>query len=289
MSTAPQSTEGASALPEVARLQAELQQERTARGHAETNATAAHAALLRLQAEFEQFLHVIAHDLQAPVRHIKAFSEILARRDDVAGPMTREMVDFIIEGATHLEILIQELVRYERIQTRNQPFVTVNCAALFDFVASQMRAAAEEAGAIISRDELPAVTGDPVQLEQVFRELLDNALLFRAADRPPRIHVSASCDGSLAPGDGGDLEAESSQGRNLWRFAVRDNGMGIQRQQREHIFEVFQRLHPRKDYPGEGMGLAVCRRIVQRHGGRIWVESEPGVGSTFFFTIQGCD
>ena len=165
-----------------------------------------------------------------------------------------------------MQTLINDLLAYSRVGTQGQQFTEVDGQAVLARTLANLRAAIAESGAVVSHDALPTVTGDASQLTQVFQNLIGNALKFRG-DRRPEVHVGA--------------QRQDGQ----WRFSVRDNGIGIEPQYFNRIFDIFQRLHGREQYPGTGMGLAICRRIVERHGGRIWAESEPGVGSTFYFTI----
>jgi light-regulated signal transduction histidine kinase (bacteriophytochrome) len=162
--------------------------------------------------------------------------------------------------------LISDLLTYSRVGTRAEPIESVDCNAVLATARSNLRAAIEESGATITADRLPTVVADETQLEQLFQNLLGNAIKFRAA-RPLEIHVGAE-----RWGEG-------------WLFRVRDNGIGIEPRHAERIFLIFQRLHGREEYPGTGIGLALCQKIVERRGGRIWVESEPGQGSTFCFSL----
>jgi light-regulated signal transduction histidine kinase (bacteriophytochrome) len=162
--------------------------------------------------------------------------------------------------------LIQGLLAYSRVETQGTPLQAVDSQAVLEQVLKNLQIAIAEDKALVTNDPLPMVVADGIQLSQVFQNLISNAVKFRG-DRRPAIHVGVEND-----------DAE-------WRFSVRDNGIGIEPQYAERVFAIFQRLHTRDEYPGTGIGLAVCKRIVERHGGRIWVESEPGQGSTFSFTI----
>jgi hypothetical protein len=171
-----------------------------------------------------------------------------------------------------MQRLIADLLNYSRVGTRGKPFQPANCDAILERVLVGLKLAINESGAVVSHDPLPTITGDDIQLEQLFQNLVANAIKFRG-DTPPVVHVSAERTG------------------NAWKFSVRDNGIGIGREYAERIFMIFQRLHTKAEYPGSGIGLAICKKIVERHGGRIWVNSEPvtGAGSTFFFTIPDGD
>ena len=165
-----------------------------------------------------------------------------------------------------MQVLIDQLLSYSRLGAKRTPFEPVNCQQLYTAVVANLKVAIEESGAVLTNDPLPTVMGDSVQLMQLFQNLLANAIKFRGKNRP-RIHVTAN----LSEGE--------------WRFAVRDNGIGIDPKHFDRLFVIFQRLHRRDEYPGTGIGLAICKKIVERHGGHIWVESKPGEGSTFYFTF----
>ncbi len=193
---------------------------------------------------------------------------MLARRNQ--GKLDSDADDFIrflVEGATRMQALINDLLDFSRIGTRGHPFAPVECENILQAATENLEVAMAESGAVITHDSLPALVADPTQLTQLFQNLLANAIKFRQPEGAPRIHVSAKREA------GG------------WQFSVRDNGIGIDPQYFDRIFIIFQRLHGRESYPGTGMGLAICKKIVERHGGRTWVESEPGKGSTFYFVI----
>ena len=176
-----------------------------------------------------------------------------------------------------MSTLIKDLLQYSRAGTRGQPFGPVNFEVVLSWTLTNLNFAIDEAGAIITHDPLPTVAADETQVIQLIQNLIGNAIKFRD-EMPPEIHIGA------------ERRAGSSQGEaDIWLFSVRDNGIGIDPQYSERIFQIFQRLHSRHEYPGTGIGLAVCRRIVERHGGRIWVESTPGQGSTFYFTLPDRD
>lgn len=184
------------------------------------------------------------------------------RLDDKAD----KYIHYAVDGAVRMQQLIQDLLAFSRVATRGGDFETVDSRSVVDRALNDLHAATVEAGARITCGDLPAVRADPDQLRQVFQNLVGNAVKFRG-NRPLRIHVSA----------------RSETGR--WVFSVRDNGIGIDPRYAEKVFVIFQRLHPRSAYPGTGIGLALCQRSVQRHGGRIWFESEPEQGTTFHFTL----
>jgi len=225
------------------------------------------AELARSNAELEQFAYVASHDLQEPLRMVTSYVELLARRYE--GKLDADADEFIryaVDGADRMQKLIEGLLAYSRVGTRCEEFAPTDMEAVLERVLQNLQVGVQESGAVVTRDALPAVVGDEAQLGQVFENLIGNAIKFRG-EEPPRIHVSA----------------EQEDGR--WAFSVRDNGIGIDAEHQERVFGIFQRLHGREEYGGVGIGLALCRRIVERHGGHIWVESEPGEGSTFFFTI----
>jgi len=223
--------------------------------------------LARSNTELEQFAYIASHDLQEPLRMVAGYVQLLARRyQGKLDSDADEFIAFAVDGATRMQSLIDDLLDYSRVGTRAKEFEPTDCEVALDGALSNLEMAVEETGAVVTHDPLPRVMADEVQLGRVFQNLIGNAIKFRG-DEPPCIHVSAE------------------EQENEWRFAVRDNALGIKPRHHDRIFAVFQRLHGRSAYPGTGMGLAICKRIVERHGGRIWVESELGKGSTFYFTM----
>jgi PAS domain S-box-containing protein len=238
-----------------------------ARRRAEEQIRRQAAELARSNADLEQFAYVASHDLQEPLRMVASYTQLLARRyRSKLDADADEFIAFAVDGANRMQALIQDLLSYSRVGTRGKPFRPVNCAAVVDRVLNDLKPMIVEAGATVTRGDLPAVSGDDVQLGALFQNLIANAIKFRG-DRAPVVQVSAEREGEH------------------WRFAVQDNGIGIESEYRERIFVIFQRLHGHGTYPGTGIGLAICKRIVERHGGRIWVESTPGAGATFWFTL----
>ena len=177
-----------------------------------------------------------------------------------------EFIGFAVDGAKRMQVLINDLLAYSRVGTKARPFAPTDCATVIDTAIADLRVAIDESGARITHGPLPVVMADATQLTHLFQNLLGNAIKFRGSE-PPQVHIEAR------PADAD------------WCFAVRDNGIGIAPEYFERIFVLFQRLHGRREYPGTGIGLALCKKIVERHGGRIWVESTPSTGSVFSFTI----
>jgi PAS domain S-box-containing protein len=223
--------------------------------------------LARSNAELEQFAYVASHDLQEPLRMVSSYVQLIA--DRYKGKLDQDADDFIRyahDGALRMQRLIHDLLAYSRIGTRGGTFEQVNLEAVLAQALSNLELTVKEHNAIVTCDPLPVIWGDAVQLAQLFQNLIDNAIKFRG-EEAPRIHVSIGLRGSE------------------WVLSVRDNGIGIAPEYFDRIFLLFQRLHPRQKYPGTGLGLAICKRIVDRHGGRIWVESKSDEGSTFCFSI----
>jgi signal transduction histidine kinase len=223
--------------------------------------------LARSNRDLEQFAYVASHDLQEPLRMVTNYVQLLARR--YKGKLDSNADDFInfaVDGASRMYTLINALLAYSRVGTRGKPFEPTDCEMILQKSLNNLNVTMEETGAVVTHDSLPTVTADDSLLGQLFQNLIGNAIKFRGKE-PPLIHISASRNGSG------------------WTFSVRDNGIGVAPEYAERIFVIFQRLHSREEYPGTGIGLAVCKKIVEYHGGRIWVESELGKGATFYFTL----
>jgi PAS domain S-box-containing protein len=230
--------------------------------------------LTRSNAELEQFAYIASHDLQEPLRMITSYLQLLERRySNRLDADADEFIGYAVDGANRLQRLISDLLAYSRVNTRGKPFELVDCATVMQHVLLNLKVAIEESGAVVTHDSLPQVMGDSQQLVQLFQNLIGNAIKFHA-DQPPQVHIGIQQLGNQPRGEVA-----------YWLFSVQDNGIGIEPRYFDRIFLIFQRLHNREEYPGTGIGLAICKKIVERHGGQIWVESELGKGSTFRFTI----
>ncbi|MDP4224478.1 MAG: PAS domain S-box protein, partial [Bacteroidota bacterium] len=222
--------------------------------------------LLRSNKELEQFAYVASHDLQEPLRMISSFTQLLAQRyKDRLDNDAKDFIQFAVDGAARMQGLINDLLAYSRVQTRGKQFSVVDMHDVLGQVMNNLQLMIQESDALIVNDDLPEVFGDEGQIVQLMQNLIVNGLKF--CKTAPRIHIS------------------SKEEKEYFLFSVKDNGIGIEPQYFEKIFQIFQRLHPKDKYGGTGIGLAICKRIVNRHGGRIWVESKIGKGSVFYFTI----
>ena len=233
--------------------------------------------LARSNAELERYAYIASHDLKEPLRMVASFTKLLSKR--YQGRLDGDADEFIryaIDGVERMERLIEDLLSYSRLGSGKKIVRPVEFTTALKLALANLDAAIGETGAIITYDPLPTVLGDPTQLTQLWQNLIGNAIKFRGVDIP-RIHVSVK------------RRKKTKNIRDEWLFSVRDNGIGIEPQYWERIFVIFQRLHGRDEYPGTGMGLAICKRIVENHGGRIWVESEAGKGSRFNFTIPASE
>ena len=223
--------------------------------------------LARSNAELKQFAHAASHDLQEPLRTIAGFVKLLEQRyKNKLDEKADEFIDFIVEGAKRMQTIINDLLTYSQVDTSRKKIEPVDLNKLIDRALIDLQAAITENNAKVTYDLLPTVTADPVQLNRLFQNLIGNAVKFKG-NKPPVIHIA------------GKEKADE------WIFSVRDNGIGINPQYFQRIFAIFQRLHTRAEYPGTGIGLTICKKIVEVLGGKIWVESEQGKGSIFYFTI----
>jgi PAS domain S-box-containing protein len=239
----------------------------TERKQAEAALHEAHEELKRSNSDLEQFAYVASHDLQEPLRMVSSYTQLLGRRyGEKFDADAKEFMAYIVDGAARMQQLIQDLLAYSRVGTKDKDFKPVELAKPLRRAIANLKAAIDESGAAVTHDPLPTLVADEVQLAQLFQNLVGNALKFRSASAP-RIHVGVSERGGV------------------FEFEVRDNGIGIEPQYFERIFMVFQRLHNKSEYPGTGIGLAICKKVVERHGGQMRVESKPGEGSAFIFTL----
>ncbi|MBM0743648.1 PAS domain S-box protein, partial [Phormidium sp. CLA17] len=261
-------------------------QERTA----ELNQT--NADLIRSNQELEQFAYVASHDLQEPLRAVTGYTQLLAKDyEDQLDETGQQYAAYVIEGATRMQQLIQDLLLYSRIGTRDLVLAPVDCNAVLKRVLDNLQVAIAESNATITSDSLPLITADKTQLTQLFQNLIGNAIKFRR-EEPPHIHISSTWSSDAGRSHHSELQTPNSEtqttisaAESAYLFTIRDNGIGIKPRYLERIFEIFKRLHTRREFPGTGIGLAVCKKIIDRHNGRIWAESEPEIGTTFYFTL----
>jgi len=240
----------------------------TDRKKAEAELQRLNEELVRSNRDLEQFAYVASHDLQEPLRMVSSFTQLLSQR--YADKLDQDGQDFIkyaVDGANRMQRLIQDLLAFSRISTRGKPFEPVDLREALGEALKNLNIKIDETNAMVMTDELPRVNADRMQIMQVFQNLIDNAVKFCKKHEQPQVHISAESAGSE------------------WIISVRDNGIGIEPQYFERIFKIFQRLHTNKEYSGTGIGLALCHKIITRHGGRIWVESKEGEGARFCFAL----
>jgi light-regulated signal transduction histidine kinase (bacteriophytochrome) len=224
--------------------------------------------LRRCREDLQQFAYVASHDLQEPLRMVSSYTELLAQRyQGKLDERADKYICYAVDGAKRMQRMLADLLAYSRVSSQAKPLAPVSAEAVVKGVVAALGAAIGRANASIKVGPLPIVRADEAQLGQLFQSLIGNALKFQG-EAPPLVEIGAT-----------PLE-------DRWQFAIKDNGIGIDSQHTERIFQMFQRLHERGKYEGSGVGLAIAKRIAERHGGRIWLESEPRLGSTFFFTLQ---
>ncbi|MGE5411577.1 MAG: ATP-binding protein [Clostridiales bacterium] len=223
--------------------------------------------LERSNKELAQFAYVASHDLQEPLRMVSNFTNLLLTRYPAnADDKSREYMNFIVEGAKRMSQIVSDLLTYSRVSTRGETFVLTDMNKAVEEALRNLQYAVMESHAVINYKDLPVIEADPIQMKQLFQNLLSNAIKFRSTENPV-------------------INIEAVRKDEQWIFSVKDNSIGIASEYFERIFVIFQRLHEREKYPGTGMGLSICKKIIERHGGRIWVESDIEKGSTFYFTI----
>lgn len=254
-------------LPDGQRTVISMAMDVTERKRAEVALAEKAKELARSNKELEQFAYVASHDLQEPLRMVSSYLQLLERRyADKLDTDAHEFIAYAVNGAIRMKVLINDLLAYSRVGTHGKVFAPTNCETVLERVLNNLQLAIEDTGAVITHDPLPTVPADSNQLELVLQNLINNALKFHS-EAPPQIHVGAI------------------RRDNCWQFWVQDNGIGFEPEFAEKIFIIFQRLHGKEEYPGTGIGLAICKKIIERHGGHIWVESQPGQGATFYFSL----
>ena len=257
------------------------------------------AELVNSNRELEQFAYIASHDLQEPLRAVIGYTQLLMQEyQTLFDASAQQYAEYIVDGGKRMQQLIQDLLHYSRVGTRDLVFTPIGCNVVLDQVLSNLQVAIAERQALVTSDLLPTVTVDKLQLTQLLQNLIGNAIKF-CRDDAPRVHISARRAGEAeaqkkqGEPEGGDsenqLETSPHSPETTWLFSVHDNGIGIKPRYLERIFEIFKRLHTRTEFPGTGIGLAVCKKIVERHGGHIWAESQPGTGTTFYFTLPHHD
>ncbi len=235
--------------------------------NAQIETEALNKRLERSNKELEQFAYVASHDLQEPLRMISSYTQLLEKRyKDKLDQDATDFIGFAVDGANRMQRLINDLLEYSRVTTRGKEFVKLDLSSVLGIALSNLQQKIKETHTMVTNDDLPFCRGDEIQLVRVFQNLIDNAIKF-STETSPRIHIA--CE----PMD------------DAVRISISDNGIGIEPQYQERVFVIFQRLNNKAEYPGTGIGLAICKRTIERHGGKIWFVSEPGKGTTFFFTL----
>lgn len=219
--------------------------------------------------ELEQFAYVASHDLQEPLRMVSSYTQLLERRyKDKLDQDANDFIQFAVDGANRMQKLINDLLDYSRITARGKEFTKVDLSQVLGQVVSNLHELIIENNALVTNDDLPEVYVDESQILRVFQNLIQNALKFKNRSELPKIHISCK------------------KKNDFYEFAIKDNGIGIEMQYHDRIFTIFQRLHTKEEYPGTGIGLSICKRIIERHGGKIWFESKVNEGTTFYFTLS---
>lgn len=257
----------------------------------------ANEELVRSNKDLEQFAYIASHDLRSPLQTMKAFAQLLAQKyQGLIDKKADRYITRIVEAGNRMEQLIQDLLNYSRVETKAVNFELTDCNLVLELVLVNLQTVIDASQAVITHDQLPTLMGNEMQLTQLFQNLICNALKFRRPEVPPQIQISVErrkknlslsvpgVEESVNASTPSDLTLPSSRD-DEWVFGIHDNGIGIEPQYFERIFQVFQRLHTDDEYLGTGIGLAICKKIVERHGGCIWVESLLGVGTTFYFTL----
>ncbi len=266
-------------LPEAVRRALQEKRLLRLRRHAEEDLARKVEELARSNAELEQFAYIASHDLQEPLRMVAAYTQLLGER--YRGKLDENADKFIgyaCEGAARMQTLIEDLLAFSRVGRNGERCIQVDCGALMKEILLILGPAIAESEAVVTHGPLPAVWADRSQLAQVFQNLIANAIKFRGKQAP---EISVTAEKS------NDSKSNDATLEDQWVFSVSDNGIGIAPEYAENVFVVFQRLHTRTEYPGNGIGLAICKKIIEHSGGKIWVEAQPGHGSTFKFTLPG--
>ena len=243
-------------------------QDITDRKKAEEELKATLKDLKRSNTELEQFAYVASHDLQEPLRMVTSFTQLLQNRyQDKLDEDANDFINYAVDGATRMQNLISDLLMFSRVGTRGKPFKNTDMSAVLEGVITTFRQIIKETNVTLTHNPLPMIFADESQMIQLLQNLISNAIKFHKEEESPVVHISAKLQ------------------KNQWIFSVRDNGIGINSQYFDRIFIIFQRLHKKDEFDGTGIGLAICKKIIERHKGKIWVESELGKGSTFYFSI----
>jgi signal transduction histidine kinase len=227
------------------------------------------AELLIANKELEQFAYVVSHDLQEPLRMVASFTQLLERRyKDKLDQDANDFIKYAVDGANRMQKLINDLLDYSRTTSRGKDFAKVDISQVLGQTISNLQKLIIENNALITNEDLPELKADESQIIRVFQNLIENAIKFKKKSELPKIHISCK------------------KKNKFYEFAVRDNGIGIDMQFHNRVFTIFQRLHTKEEYPGTGIGLSICKRIIERHGGKIWFESKENEGTTFYFTLK---